>query len=75
MADHFFSINHGLANANNNFAITKGTSSTASDDIELRIADGVGLTRLDVIKALEQFENLFASDPSAAQGGTDFPVL
>jgi hypothetical protein len=72
MSNHFFSVNHGLANFDNNFAITQATSSTSGDDIELRVADGVGLTRLDVLKALEQLEHLFQSGGSAP-GGTTFP--
>jgi hypothetical protein len=51
VADHYYGLNigHGL---NPVQAIRTGTSSTATDDIELRTLDGEGLTRMDVIKAL-----------------------
>lgn len=51
MADHFYGVNigHGLDPV---VAIRTGTSSTATDDMELRTLDGEGLTRMDVIKGL-----------------------
>ena len=55
MSDHFISINRGK----DGFKLsdfTTGASSTAGDDIELRIADGASLTRKDVVIALEAFE-------------------
>ena len=72
MSNHFFSGNHGLNQALNNYSITQATSSTSGDDMELRLADGVGLTRLDVLKFLERLESLFQSGGSAP-GGTTFP--
>lgn len=61
MANHFFSINRGVTGAKAS-DITKGTSSATGDDIELRVADGANLTRYDVIKALEAFENMFTNN-------------
>lgn len=55
MSDHFVSINRGK----DGFKVsdfTTGTSSTAGNDIELRVADGANLTRKDVVLALEAFE-------------------
>lgn len=75
MSNHFFSLNHGLANEQNQFAITQATTSTAGDDIELRLADGVSLTRLDVIKALDRLKRMFESGGDRVPGGSPFPVL
>lgn len=59
MSNHFAAINRGL----DGFKITDfvfGTSSSASSDIELRIADvdgqGKVMTRKDVVIALEAFK-------------------
>ena len=74
MSNHFVSINRGK----DGFKFTDfttGTSTTAGDDIELRIADvdgqGAALTRKDVKIALEAIERWIE------QGGlqTTFPPL
>ena len=52
MADHYYGVDigHGTDPA----AVTTGTSSTATLDIELRILDGVtGMNKKEVIKALD----------------------
>lgn len=69
MANHFFSINRG-AEGFKFSDITKATSSTSADDIELRVADAAGLTRKDVVKALEAFERAILNPRF-----TDFPPL
>lgn len=74
MTNHFFSINRGK----DGFIptdITRATSSTSGDDIELRLADGAALTRKDVVLALEAFERLFETGKAVALGGTTFPPL
>lgn len=73
MANHYFSINRGVDGFNAS-DITRGTSSTSGDDIELRVADGASLTRKDVQIALEAFERLFAT-AGTNTGGTSFPPL
>lgn len=74
MSNHFFAINRG----NDGFKFsdfTLGTSTSASADFELRVADVDGqskvVTRKDIMKALEAFERLFE------QGGlqSTFPPL
>ncbi len=55
MSNHFVSINRGKEGTKYS-DFTTGTSSTAGDDIELRIADAASLTRKDVTLALEAFE-------------------
>ena len=55
MANHFVSINRGKSGATMS-DFTEDTSSTAADDIELRIADGASLTRKDVNLALDAFK-------------------
>ena len=70
MSNHYVSLNRGAYGPN--FSdFTTGTSSTSGNDIELRVADGASLTRLDVILALEALENFFESN--GAQ--TTFPPL
>jgi hypothetical protein len=73
MTNHFYSINRGKSGLTPS-DITRATSSTSGDDIELRLADGASLTRKDVILALEAFEKLW-HDPGSAPGGTNFPAL
>lgn len=60
MANHFVSINRGVSGTKYS-DFTTDTSSTAGDDIELRIADGASLTRQDVQLALEAFERWLAN--------------
>lgn len=50
MADHFYSVNkgHGLDPS----AVTVGAA-TSGQSVELRIHDGDGFNRIEVIKALE----------------------
>ena len=61
MADHYISWNKGDAISPAN--ITTGTSSTAGDQVELRTLDGAGLTKVDVLLALEAFEAYYATKP------------
>lgn len=58
MADHFVSINRGVSGMKYS-DFTTGTSTSATDKIELRVLDGAGLTRKDVLLALEAFERFF----------------
>jgi len=64
VANSYFAINRGLDGFKIN-DFTTGTSSSASSDIELRVAsvDGQGkvMTRMDVEKALKALERAFAS--------------
>lgn len=68
MADHFFAINRGKEGFTE-ADIVKATSSTSAADIELRLADAAGLTRLDVRKALNAFERMLVQGNTV----TDFP--
>jgi hypothetical protein len=52
---------------------TTGTSSTAGNDIELRIADGASLTRKDVVIALQAMVREFLS-PIPVGGAPLFPT-
>jgi hypothetical protein len=54
MADFYCSVNPGTG-AHGMSDLTNGTSTTAADKIELRM-DQTAVTRLDVIRALEQFK-------------------
>lgn len=69
MADHYVSINRGKSGLNMS-DFTTGSSATAGDDVELRVADAASLTRKDVVLALKAFERFFESKLQ-----TDFPKL
>lgn len=73
MANHFFSINRGVEGFKKD-DITRATSSTTGDDVELRVADAASLTRLDVVKACDAFKRLFEAG-GADPAGTTFPSL
>ena len=64
MADHFISWNKGDAISPAN--ITTGTSSAATDHVELRTLDGSALTKVDVLLALEAFEAYYSTNPVTA---------
>lgn len=57
MASHYASLNRGKDGLKES-DFTFGTSSTGTDQIELRILDGASLTKLDIERALEAFERL-----------------
>ena len=74
MADHFI----GLARGTDGFALsdfTYGTTSTATLDVEVRIANldqqSVAMNRIDVLKMLEAIERIIESGGL----GTTFPPL
>ena len=59
MADHFYGVSIGVGadpdTAAGGTGVTFGTS-TASTAIELRVTDGAGVTKVDLLKALEVIE-------------------
>lgn len=62
MAQQYVSINRGKTGTK--FSdFTKGTASTAGDDIEIRFNDAVGITRKDLTLALEAFELFYQNYP------------
>ena len=71
MANHFYSINRGVTGGKQS-DVTRATTSTTGDDIELRVADGASLKRQDVLIALEVFERLFEEGGSL---NNNFPPL
>lgn len=77
MSNHFF----GVARGTDGFKpveIIRGTSSTATTDVELRVADvdqqSVALTRKDVLLMIDALERLFQT-PGSSPDGTTFPPL
>jgi alkyl hydroperoxide reductase subunit AhpF len=70
MANHYISINRGKDGLRAS-DLTYATSSTAADDIELRIADAANLKRKDVILALEAFERALTTPSNTST----FPPL
>jgi hypothetical protein len=70
MADHFVSLTRGEQGFTST-DFTTGTASTAGDDIELRIRDGAGTTKKDVIIALKAFERFFENAQLVAPAGFD----
>lgn len=70
MADHFVSLNRGVPGEKYS-DFTTGTSSTAADQIELRVKDGASLTRKDVQLALMAFERFFQNPQQFSGAGFD----
>lgn len=70
MADHFVSLNRGEAGMLYS-DFTTGTSTTAGDQIELRVKDAASLTKKDVQLALEAFERFFANSQQVVAAGFD----
>jgi hypothetical protein len=67
---HFISLNRGeqcLVYSD----FVHGTSSRSSSDIELRIRDGAGWTRKEVIAALEAFERFVQTGNWVGSAGID----
>lgn len=71
MTDHYLGINRGKPGFTDSDFVY-GTS-TGSTDIELRIADGVVWTRLEVELALDAFKR-FLLNSNVHIPGTQFPV-
>jgi hypothetical protein len=70
MADHFISLNRGeQCFLYSDFV--HGTSSRSGSDIELRIRDGAGWTRKEVVAALEAFERFVETQPWVVSAGVD----
>lgn len=70
MASHFVSLNRGVTGTKYS-DFTTGTSSTGTDQIELRVLDGASLTKLDIIQALESFERFFENAQQVSAAGFD----
>lgn len=70
MADHFVSLNRGI-NGFKASDFTTGTSSAATDKIELRVLDGASLSKQDVKIALEAFERFFTDAKQVTAAGFD----
>lgn len=70
MADHFVSINRGVSGEKYS-DFTTGTSSAATDKIELRVLDGASLTKNDVQLALRAFERFFENAQQVTAAGFD----
>lgn len=68
MASNFLGLNRGELDMNQG-NVSNGTT-TASDDIELRMDSGKNLTRKDVLMAMELFEAFIESN-----SGTFLPPL
>jgi hypothetical protein len=71
MSDHYIALNRGVQGFRQSDFIT-GTASTAgTNQIELRIADGAGLSKKDVVLAVEAFERFLETSPWVAAAGVD----
>jgi hypothetical protein len=73
MADHFISIQRGEAGLIYSDFV-HGTASCAHSDIELRIRDGAGWTKKEVIAALAAFERFVETAPWVTSAGLDVKV-
>ena len=58
MADHFYSV--VATDGRVVRTVTVGTSTDAAKPIELRVLDGQGVKKIDIINALESFKGYFA---------------
>ena len=70
MSDHFIGLRRdesGLVYSN----FIHGTASSAGSDIELRIRDGAGLSRKEVIAALVALERFVATEHWVSAAGID----
>lgn len=70
MASHYVSLNRGISGMKYS-DFTTGTSSAATDEIELRVLDGASLTKKDVVLALEAFERFFENAQQVSAAGFD----
>ena len=70
MADHFVAIARGVEGTKYS-DFTTGTSSSAGTLFELRIADGITPTKIEVYKALEAFERFFENQQQVVAAGFD----
>lgn len=72
MADWFYGINRGKGARPQD--VTVGTA-TGSTDVELRVAQGVSLTKKDVILLIEAIENFVLSNGvgTTTGPGVDLP--
>ena len=72
MASFFVGINRGQ----DQVGLVAVSTTTPAKDIELRTDTGKSLTKLDVLKALEIFEQYIASNGVPGAGaGVDLPPL
>jgi hypothetical protein len=70
MASHFVSINQGVEGTK--YAdFTTGAASVATDTFEFRVLDGAGVTKKDVVLALEAFERFFENAQQVSVTGFD----
>lgn len=72
MADHFYGIDRGVLDHVPS-AIQRDTSTTAAD-MELRIGDGFGWTRKEIVCALAALTSLFEAG-GGKPDGTNFPPI
>jgi hypothetical protein len=70
MPDHFLSLSRGESGFKPN-EFNSGIASTAGDDFELRVRDGSGATKKDVIQALAAFARFFENAQWVAPTGMD----
>lgn len=70
MASHYISLNRGVQGFKYS-DFTTGTSSSASDAIELRVLDGASLSKKDVLVALEAIERFFENAQQVGAAGFD----
>jgi hypothetical protein len=69
MADHYVAINQGITGEKYSDFLT-GTASTAgTNQIELRVQDGAGLSKKEIILALKAYERFFNNAQQVSAAG------
>lgn len=69
MADHYVALNRDITGEKYSDFLTGTSSTSGTNQIELRVQDGAGLSKKDVKLALKAFERFFENAQQVSQAG------
>jgi len=69
MADHYVALNDGVEGFLYSDFITGTSSTSGTNQVELRIQDGTNLTRKDIDNMLEAFQRFFQNPQQVVAAG------